>query len=215
MDVVRANVDRWPVRIRPGGQRRRGEHQCGRAVVDDEGVLGLGHGGEQGLACSRCPRAASTGGEVELDVDGAGRRDERVPGGRGQRRPAQVGVQHDAGRVEHRAQCGGPRRQGLERGVDDPVRGQVARPHPVLRRGHGGAHQVAAQGAGGVLQARVGEHRVGARHRASRVGRVVLGHRSSSRLAEADGNRTHQAELLDFTGVEDREGHQAPVRLRW
>jgi hypothetical protein len=32
-------------------------------------------------------------------------------------------------------------------------------------------------------------------------------------LAEADGNRTRQAEVLDFTGFEDREGHQAPVRL--
>jgi hypothetical protein len=33
-------------------------------------------------------------------------------------------------------------------------------------------------------------------------------------VAEADGNRTRQAEMLDFTGFEDREGHQAPVRLR-
>jgi selenide, water dikinase len=33
-------------------------------------------------------------------------------------------------------------------------------------------------------------------------------------VAEADGNRTRQAEVLDFTGFEDREGHQAPVRLR-
>src|SRR6185437_10413159 len=32
-------------------------------------------------------------------------------------------------------------------------------------------------------------------------------------VAEADGNRTHQVELLGFTGFEDREGHQAPVRL--
>jgi hypothetical protein len=32
-------------------------------------------------------------------------------------------------------------------------------------------------------------------------------------LAEADGNRTRQAEILGFTGFEDREGHQAPVRL--
>ena len=32
-------------------------------------------------------------------------------------------------------------------------------------------------------------------------------------VAEADGNRTRQAEILGFTGFEDREGHQAPVRL--
>ena len=30
------------------------------------------------------------------------------------------------------------------------------------------------------------------------------------RLAEADGNRTRQAEVLGFTGVEDRGDHQAP-----
>jgi hypothetical protein len=34
-----------------------------------------------------------------------------------------------------------------------------------------------------------------------------------SPLAEADGNRTRQAEILDFTGFEDRDGHQARVRL--
>jgi hypothetical protein len=34
------------------------------------------------------------------------------------------------------------------------------------------------------------------------------------RLAEADGNRTRLVELLDHVGVEDRGGHQAPIRLR-
>ena len=33
-------------------------------------------------------------------------------------------------------------------------------------------------------------------------------------VAEADGNRTRQAERLGLTGFEDREGHQAPRRLR-
>jgi hypothetical protein len=33
-------------------------------------------------------------------------------------------------------------------------------------------------------------------------------------LAEADGNRTRQAEMLGFIGFEDREGHQAPIHLR-
>jgi selenide,water dikinase len=32
-------------------------------------------------------------------------------------------------------------------------------------------------------------------------------------VAEADGNRTRRAEMLGSTGFEDREGHQAPVRL--
>ena len=33
-------------------------------------------------------------------------------------------------------------------------------------------------------------------------------------LAEADGNRTRQAEMLGFTGFEDRGGHQEPGHLR-
>jgi len=32
-------------------------------------------------------------------------------------------------------------------------------------------------------------------------------------MAEADGNRTRLIELLDHVGVEDRGGHQAPIRL--
>lgn len=32
--------------------------------------------------------------------------------------------------------------------------------------------------------------------------------------AEADGNRTRRAEVLDATSFEDWEGHQAPSRLR-
>lgn len=33
-------------------------------------------------------------------------------------------------------------------------------------------------------------------------------------VAEADGNRTRQTELLDLTGFEDREDHQEPKRLQ-
>jgi len=33
-------------------------------------------------------------------------------------------------------------------------------------------------------------------------------------VAEADGNRTRLTEILGHTGFEDREGHQAPTRLR-
>ena|GEM_PF-5948812 len=33
-------------------------------------------------------------------------------------------------------------------------------------------------------------------------------------VAEAEGNRTPLAEILDHDGFEDRGGHQAPVRLR-
>ena len=33
-------------------------------------------------------------------------------------------------------------------------------------------------------------------------------------MAEADGNRTRQTELLDLTGFEDRGAHQEPKRLQ-
>lgn len=32
-------------------------------------------------------------------------------------------------------------------------------------------------------------------------------------VAEADGNRTRQTRMPGHTGFEDREGHQAPIRL--
>ena len=38
--------------------------------------------------------------------------------------------------------------------------------------------------------------------------------RHAGRVAEADGNRTRQAEMLDLTGFEDRGDHQEPRRLR-
>ena len=52
---------------------------------------------------------------------------------------------------------------------------------------------------------------VGARHAPSRV---VHRRSSRTRLAEADGNRTRQTELLGLTGFEDRGAHQEPSRLR-
>ena len=103
------------------------------------------------------------------------------PGGRGQRRPAQVGVQHDAGRVEHRPQRGGSRRQGLERGVDDPVRGEVARAHAVLRGGHGACAPARGPGCRVASCRRGSASTVSVRGTARRgSGAVVLGHRSSS-----------------------------------
>src|ERR1035437_9218271 len=36
---------------------------------------------------------------------------------------------------------------------------------------------------------------------------------ASVRMAEADGNRTRLTRIPGHTGFEDREGHQAPVRL--
>jgi hypothetical protein len=38
----------------------------------------------------------------------------------------------------------------------------------------------------------------------------VLVRREIEVVAEADGNRTRLAEMLDHYGVEDRGGHQAP-----
>ena len=106
--------------------------------------------------------------------------------------------------------------EGGEHRVDDVGGGEVGRADPVLGGGHGAAHGIRPDRAGGGPHARVGEHGVGARHGPARVVlRLVGGHTGLPRtLAEADGNRTRQAEVLGFTGVEDREGHQAPVRLR-
>ena len=58
------------------------------------------------------------------------------------------------------------------------------------------------------------EDRIGARHEATRVRRAAAAAYALLSVAEADGNRTRPAEVLGCTGFEDREGHQAPVRLR-
>ena len=70
-------------------------------------------------------RARAAGDEVELDVDVAGGRHDRVDRGVRQRRPAEVGVHDDSGGVEERPEGGAPGGQGRERRGHDVVRGDL------------------------------------------------------------------------------------------
>src|SRR5699024_12039066 len=93
-------------RVLPG-EGGGGQRQGGRPVVDDQGVLGLGAGGEQrGAGAGAAPRA-DAGSEVEFDVGVAGGVLQRRARRRRQRRPAQVRVHDDPGRGEDRSQGGG------------------------------------------------------------------------------------------------------------
>ena len=260
-----------------GGQRGRGEHEGGGAVVDDEDLLGVGHGGAQrgeGAAAAAGPAA---GRQVELHVDVPGGRDAapRRPRPTAAARPRLVcsttPVALSTGRRLLRAAgSAASAASATSAGDSSPARARswaaatarltTATPEPFQPR---------------LAQARVGQHGVGARHAPPRVdvsghrltlcGRVPgpstepalsLCRRGSGRPAasveiarrraeeerdealfprratttaadqsamreqpnegpaEADGNRTRQAEMLGFTGFEDREGHQAPIRLR-
>ena len=108
-----ADLDQLTARdddLAPAGLRREREHERGGAVVDAERRLGAGQ-----LADQRgdviLARAAPARREIELEIRVA--RGDRLhvrERGLGQRRPAEVRVQDDAGGVEHRAQ------RGLERG---------------------------------------------------------------------------------------------------
>ena len=76
------------------------EQDRGRVVVDHQRRLGSGEG-TQVVRDQGIPITAPASGQVELEVDGATRGDvECLNGGLGERRPAEVGVQHDAGRVD-------------------------------------------------------------------------------------------------------------------
>ncbi len=93
-----------------GREHAHGEQECRRAVVHDRDVVRV-----RDCLSERFERAATAPGpgsgcQVELDVDRAGAAHNRVDGRRRQRSAAEVGVQHDAGRVQHLAQGRGRRR---------------------------------------------------------------------------------------------------------
>jgi hypothetical protein len=112
-----------------GGQPEEHEEQGASVVVDDEGVLGAGELDEQApdpLATA----APLAGREVEFDVPvGQGGLARRVCGGRVQWGTSEVGVEQDAGGVDHRCRPGEPEpggglggdgfRIGLAAGLDD------------------------------------------------------------------------------------------------
>jgi hypothetical protein len=84
-------------------------------------------------------------------------------------------VHEDAGRVEHRAQAAGRRRQGGQDGGDGVGGGQRAGADALLDVLDGGLDQVAAQPVGGGGELRIGQQRVGAGHAPPRVGACRLG----------------------------------------
>ena len=156
-----------------GGQRGRGEHQRGRAVVDDERGLGLGHRREErgawcpgpGPSAGRWPRSSSTS-----TVPAAA--DHRLDRGGRQRRPAEVGVHHDAGRVEHRRQGGRPRSAARPAPRRRPSSGPMpAGPHLLLRRLHRSSARRRGRGARSPAPQRVrrARRRCGARGDARRA----------------------------------------------
>ena len=108
-----------------GRERGEAEHGRGGVVVDDHRVLGAGELAEQ-RAQVIVARAARAALEVVLEVRVPARDlvDRGARGGR-ERRAPEVGVQHDAGRVDHAAQRGA-RELGGEaahgRGIDRRAR---------------------------------------------------------------------------------------------
>jgi hypothetical protein len=91
-------ADRHTTVTGQGGQR---QHEGTRTVVHRERRLGPGQAGER-VADRRVPAAALAGVEVDLEVDGAGRGGHRRHRFDGQRRTTEVGVEQDAGGVDHR-----------------------------------------------------------------------------------------------------------------
>ena len=128
-----------PQHLAARGERGRGQQEGGRAVVHHERVLRRGAGGQQRGPRAGAAAGAGAGGEVELDVGVPGGVLDRLPGCGRERGPAEVGVDDDAGRVQHRAQRGGAvLPEGGEHRGGHVLRGDLAATGPVL----GGADQV-------------------------------------------------------------------------
>ncbi|KOV21656.1 hypothetical protein ADK58_30665 [Streptomyces sp. XY152] len=103
-------------------QRGRGEDQRGCPVVDD-----VHRGGGLHPGAKRGQRGTATAGpcpglQIELDVGGPGGLLHRPPGGGGQWRPAEIGVEQHPGRVDHRLQAAHRPRQEGDRRVHHPFR---------------------------------------------------------------------------------------------
>ena len=92
--------------------------------------------GQAASSAARAPaprRERGAGGQVEFDVDVAAGCDQCLDGGRGQRGAAEVGVDDDAGCVEHRAQgCRRAGGDGGQQGRLDLAGGEVTAPRLLL-----------------------------------------------------------------------------------
>ena len=102
LDQLAARHDR----LATASQRVEAEKHGGGVVVDHGGVLGPGQVAEQGPDVV-VPFAAPTGYEVELERHGVAHgRDRRFDRRLRDDRPPEIGVQHGAGQIEQRPQCG-------------------------------------------------------------------------------------------------------------
>ena len=161
-----ADLHRLPTgdeHLAPPAERAQHEQHRGGVVRRDQGVLGPAEGGEEGgdVVVARAPGPPA---EVVLEVRVPRRRGHRGARRRPQRRPAQVGVDDDAGgvedavrpRLETAAQPGGG-------GGGEPVLVTVDRapgaPGGALRveHGAGGTHQRGVGAAPALQQGMAGE----------------------------------------------------------
>ena len=122
-------------------------------------------------------------------------------------------MHHHPGRIEHRPQrrCR-PRFDARQHRDLDLLGREVAVPGPVLHVANQVADHVLTQPRPRLHHPGQRQQPIGARDPPAWVGaasRPLL-----EGLAEADGNRTRQTEILDLTGFEDRGDHQEPKRLR-
>ena len=115
----------------PGGQCGQGEQQRGGVVVDHQRGLGAGHRPQQAVDPA-VAIPAPAGLEVELEIAvGVEQRRQRPSDLRRQRRTAEVGVDQDAGGVEHPAQrspqlAAEPRLDPLGQGLERRLQVEVA-----------------------------------------------------------------------------------------
>ena len=91
------------------------------------------------------PPGTATGLQVELDIGGPARGHDRIDGGSGQRRAAEIRVHDDAGRVDDRPQARGAERKGGDGVLGDLFGIDLTRARLLLRLGDNGFHQSPAQ----------------------------------------------------------------------
>ncbi len=134
--------------------------------------------GGRDRASQRSQRAPAAAGaparcQVELDIRGAACGNDRIERGPRERRPAQVGVHHDAGGIDDGPQAG---RGGGKCGdgvLGDALGLDLSGARPLLGVGDHGLHQCAAQHPLRFDQARIGEQDVGAGHPSPRISRLT------------------------------------------
>ena len=197
LDQLAAADDDLP----PGGQRRGRQGQRGGVVVDHVHRPGRRDRPRESVERARAAAAALARRQVELHVRAARRGLHRVTRGGRQRRAAEIGVHENAGRVDHRGQGGGGRRQRGRRGVGDARRADGPGAGQFLGAGDRRLDQRPAEPLPRRDQARVGEHDVGPWHLTARVHNrdptpwptaIPRPRPSGGGRAEADGNRTRR-----------------------